>query len=373
MSIILVNLSAVKKLFIGILCLFALSIGRAQTDDLMIVEYVDRIDGTGVGLKIYNPTSQTIDLSEYLIATFHNGNTTSASSGQLDGMLAPKQFIIYGNGSFCDSCFIGCNTLTINGVNGNDAIALLKGITFIDMVGPLGVDTDINVGGIDNGLDEKRIIRNNDNCIRYTEIAGSGLNAWPDNATTFMPGWEVIPYSCLSTSAVNLRAISFEIHNDTTLCKDEELTLNYDSLNFNSYEWIGENNNTSEITITDSGNYILEITNQQFCSARDSILVEFDFCLDPPPPPPLPTDTFVVKFFIPNIITPNDDDKNETFIIRGITDRYELFIYNRWGKQVYESLDYQNDWKGEGLADGTYYYIVKQGYQEYKGWVELKR
>ena len=32
---------------------------------------------------------------------------------------------------------------------------------------------------------------------------------------------------------------------------------------------------------------------------------------------------------------------------------------NRWGRIVYHDHDYQNDWDGGGLSDGTYYYILK--------------
>jgi len=35
-----------------------------------------------------------------------------------------------------------------------------------------------------------------------------------------------------------------------------------------------------------------------------------------------------------------------------------LQIFNRWGKKVYESSDYQNDWNGENYHDGVYYYVL---------------
>ena len=62
---------------------------------------------------------------------------------------------------------------------------------------------------------------------------------------------------------------------------------------------------------------------------------------------------------IPNIFTPNGDSYNEVFEIKNIKNKtWNLSIYNRWGKKVFEVLDYQNDWKGEELADGTYYCIL---------------
>lgn len=83
--------------------------------------------------------------------------------------------------------------------------------------------------------------------------------------------------------------------------------------------------------------------------------------------------------FIPNVITPNGDGKNDQFRIIDIS-RYpnsSLFIYNRWGNMVYQSKNYRNDWDGRGLNEGTYYYLLKlktpTGEQTYKGWIELLR
>lgn len=83
--------------------------------------------------------------------------------------------------------------------------------------------------------------------------------------------------------------------------------------------------------------------------------------------------------YLPNIITPNGDGKNDYFVVPGL-DRYPgstLIIYNRWGNQVYQNKNYDNKWNGEGLNEGTYYYILKlrsaQVNRDLKGWIELLR
>ncbi|MGE7774814.1 Calx-beta domain-containing protein [Chitinophaga sp. NPDC101104] len=83
--------------------------------------------------------------------------------------------------------------------------------------------------------------------------------------------------------------------------------------------------------------------------------------------------------FIPNVITPNGDGKNEKFIIGGL-EKFPgstLLIFNRWGAQVYQSRDYHNDWTGSGLSQGTYFYILEvrepAGMKKYKGWVMIIR
>ncbi len=86
----------------------------------------------------------------------------------------------------------------------------------------------------------------------------------------------------------------------------------------------------------------------------------------------------ILPLFIPNVIKPDFDGKNDTFVIRATHkfERVELLIFNRWGDLVFASEDYQNDWSAEGLLAGTYYYQVTgtdpQGKRkEYKGWVQV--
>ena len=81
-------------------------------------------------------------------------------------------------------------------------------------------------------------------------------------------------------------------------------------------------------------------------------------------------DVMPVKLKIPNIFTPNGDGHNDYFEIgygedgRPINDlnqyflSHKLVIFNRWGRIVYESTDYRNDWDGGKLPDGTYFYVL---------------
>jgi len=93
------------------------------------------------------------------------------------------------------------------------------------------------------------------------------------------------------------------------------------------------------------------------------------------------TDIKTVKgIIIPNVFTPNDDGVNDTFEIPGLEffAGNEIAIMNRWGGTVYESKNYKGDWKGEGLNEGTYFYLLKLQTAEgkwdiYKGYITLLR
>lgn len=78
-----------------------------------------------------------------------------------------------------------------------------------------------------------------------------------------------------------------------------------------------------------------------------------------------------------NVISPNDDGVNDTFVIGGsyFFDNLSLKVFNRWGNLVYDDDDYQNDWKADGLEEGTYYYIavVPNGGPSLEGYFTLVR
>lgn len=63
---------------------------------------------------------------------------------------------------------------------------------------------------------------------------------------------------------------------------------------------------------------------------------------------------------IPNVFTPNGDGVNDFFEVRNIRlypGNY-VKIYDRWGVEVLSSDNYMNNWNGDDLSEGTYYYII---------------
>lgn len=66
-----------------------------------------------------------------------------------------------------------------------------------------------------------------------------------------------------------------------------------------------------------------------------------------------------------NLFTPNNDGFNDLWEIPDPESygRCDVRIFNRWGKLVYTTKDYQNDWDGRSdgaeVPEGAYYYIIK--------------
>ena len=79
--------------------------------------------------------------------------------------------------------------------------------------------------------------------------------------------------------------------------------------------------------------------------------------------------------FIPNVITPNGDGKNQYFEVSENVAGSSLNIFNRWGRLVYSSTEYSNTWDGDDLPSGVYYYTIRSRCSGdlYKGAVTLIR
>ncbi|NNF01161.1 MAG: gliding motility-associated C-terminal domain-containing protein [Bacteroidia bacterium] len=82
------------------------------------------------------------------------------------------------------------------------------------------------------------------------------------------------------------------------------------------------------------------------------------------------------QIIVPNCITPNGDGYNDEFRIPSL-DHFRtisLRVYNTWGKVIYESDDYKNNWKAEDQPDGNYFYVIKyDGAEEQKGVLKIMR
>ncbi len=92
------------------------------------------------------------------------------------------------------------------------------------------------------------------------------------------------------------------------------------------------------------------------------------------------TSVAIKPFFLSNVITPNGDGKNDAFVINGLGKfaSNELIIFDRWGSHVFQKKGYQNDWTGQGLVAGTYFYVLSVvdpggAATKFKGWIQLIR
>lgn len=105
-----------------------------STGELFISEYVED-SSYNKYIEIYNPTSQSIDLSSYVLKLEQDGKGTWTKEATLSGSLASKSVIIYKNSQA--TAYTGeaiVNNDVIN-FNGNDPVGLFKNGELIDLFG----------------------------------------------------------------------------------------------------------------------------------------------------------------------------------------------------------------------------------------------
>lgn len=93
--------------------------------------------------------------------------------------------------------------------------------------------------------------------------------------------------------------------------------------------------------------------------------------------PPGPTsESLPCDIVIPNIITPDNDGKNDFFFIKNL-EQYtgtKLKVLNRWGTIIYKSNDYKNNWDANHAPDGVYFYEINiQGIEKKTGTITIIR
>jgi gliding motility-associated-like protein len=77
--------------------------------------------------------------------------------------------------------------------------------------------------------------------------------------------------------------------------------------------------------------------------------------------------------------SPNGDFVNDFFVIPGLQEypNHTLIIYNRWGNSVFTTRNYEQnwdgEWKGRSVPDGSYLYMIVTDQEVVSGWVQINR
>jgi len=146
-----------KQILLSMSALLVMSVNAQITDcsDLFFSEYVEGY-GQDKAIEVYNPTSATIDLSDYKVERYSNGTTNSSAGGitALTGTLAPGDAFVLTSGEtdtsstfgYIDAVLFNMGDMaepvgsypTPMHMNGNDAMVLTKNGEIIDVIGKVG-------------------------------------------------------------------------------------------------------------------------------------------------------------------------------------------------------------------------------------------
>jgi gliding motility-associated-like protein len=171
--------------------------------------------------------------------------------------------------------------------------------------------------------------------------------------------------TCSASGSIVLESLLFEssinVDDINTIEDGESLTVMVSTTALQPiFEWYFNNtlipNATSDtLDVSEFGDYSVVITETQGCEGS----VAYDFSLQET------IDPFPEVSKIPNVISPNGDNINDTWII---PQQYvsgtntEVEIYSNRGQLVFKTNNYQNDWPQTDLGlnsiNQVYYYVI---------------
>ncbi|WP_432670289.1 gliding motility-associated C-terminal domain-containing protein [Flavobacterium sp. SM2513] len=184
---------------------------------------------------------------------------------------------------------------------------------------------------------------------------------------------------CATSFTLDVTVTSFEIQSAQN-CENGAYIVTVSPLNnsFNpdtvTYLWknslgnvVGMNENILNVTqlmnsstIVFPATFEVTVSDSNGCSSKLNVTVNGAFCK------------------IPKGISPNNDGDNDSFDLTGLGVD-EIFIYNRYGTEVFHKRNYTDEWngtsdKGHELPAATYFYVLRKNNNEtLSGWVYVIR
>lgn len=189
----------------------------------------------------------------------------------------------------------------------------------------------------------------------------------PDTTTTYTvigrergdcPGKDTITFTIV---VVPYPKAEFVLSPFESFLTNPTFVLTNTSTKATTYEWKYEGNTFATSTdatydVSDSGLYCFTLIayNSEGCS--DSVT----HC---------GTKSIPDKIFLPNVFSPNGDNKNDVLkIIANNISLKKFVVYNRFGEEVFNTTDISKGWdgkfEGQNSEQGTYYFYIE--YEAYK-------
>lgn len=164
---------------------------------------------------------------------------------------------------------------------------------------------------------------------------------WQDGSTN--PNYQITAAGYYTLSITNdcgmamdgmvvnqVEPLEIELGRDTIICEGNSLTLIPQS-NANRFQWQDGSEQTS-FEVTAAGYYFVEVSNECEIVMDD---IEISWCER-------------CEVYIPNVFSPNNDDKNDVFRAFPNCDflDYSLKIFDRWGTLLFETQELNQGWNG---------------------------
>ena len=195
----------------------------AAPTELFVSEYVEG-SSNNKALEIYNGTGAPVALDGvYAVQLYANGSATATATIALTGTIASGDVFVLARSSADAAVLAAADQTSTNFLwNGNDAVALVKNGTAIDVVGQIGVDPGVEWGTGDAST--------TDNTLRRKPSIQAGD---ADGSDTFDPAlqWDGFPndtFSGLGTHSIDTGGGGGGGANTPPVAADDAVTLEED-------------------------------------------------------------------------------------------------------------------------------------------------
>ncbi len=255
--------------------------------DLFFSEYIEG-GSNNKAIEIFNGTGQNVDLSDYKVVLYSNGSSTASTTLNLTGTLGNNEvYVIYNSGSVQAIIDQGDLTSGVTNFNGDDAIALEKNGSDLDIIGVIGVMEKWAVAGVASATENKTLVRKSSVFSPTTDWAlSAGTNAEDSQWIVYaQDNFDYIGSHEFDGVAASNLVVDFEA--DVT-SGDQPLTVNFTNLVSGgtspylfSWDFDGDDIEDSSaenpsFTFTDAGTYTvsLYVIDDE---ARDSLHVKTEY------------------------------------------------------------------------------------------------
>jgi len=308
------------------------------------------------------------------------------------------------------------------GANNNAQFACLKDIRIVD---PLEDYTMCPGGKIQLDADENGTMYNWSPAESLSDASIRNPLAFPETNTTYSVTVSDNCVEYIDTIRIDISGDSLSLQlSDSTLCAGDKIILDVyteDAI----YNW-SNGETTSSISPASTGYYTVTVTHDSQCSTNDAALINFislpetiatdyttvcpgesilldpslasatylwqdgstdstylvtkagsysvmmeHFCGDKKININIGFDPSCIDVYIPNAFSPNDDGRNDSFVILGgsdITVINQFTVTDRWGTILFhqnnfpandENFAWNGKFKGEHLSTGVYFYLAE--------------
>jgi gliding motility-associated-like protein len=169
-----------------------------------------------------------------------------------------------------------------------------------------------------------------------------------------------LPGGCLDTISTQITVHSipeFDLGPDTTIHAGEDITISSGEYNQNwDYQW-STGSQLAQITLNEleSDTTVNLLVTSSLCEYYDEISITVVHDTIPK-----------YHIYIPNVFSPDGDGQNDIFrpvTVEESPDQYDLYIYDKWGTQIFNTTQPEQGWdgtyKGKLCQGDVYVYLIK--------------